>query len=696
MPTVIRSLCLRSLGLLLGFACACQPEPRPRPAFVVVEFPHPVNAEQIELAPESLTRTAQLVDRRLTLTVPVDDTPDAIEIAGAGACPVVLDTRELRPGQTLRRQARPFISLGPPRPELGFDVPFRIDVEPGCEQAERGSVAWRQIEGQPLRDLATEQRGFTLRARSPSFEEVFPNPVTAGVLAVAPHQGRAVLEATWTGEGQRQVARLEVRAVSRSRGLPNIATDATVLIGGNGWRMSNAPPGAHAELFHADGYTSLRPDSDGRWLLENDNGQQLSLYSAAYSSMPLDCARVGCHTALEGQLQGGMSDILIRGMRGDLGAGYRIECAMACHTVGEPGLKDGGFHHVAEELGHGLSQARQYRDLPPALQRLANVGCLACHGPGAIPEPAARWSILRAEVCGYCHDAPPRYGHSAAWRETRMSRSERNLANPHDRACSGCHTTWGFLEATSKQANTARKPPAQHTLGITCVACHAVHQDPTEPALLREVPQPEVARHLDVSLMASSRICLGCHSPHGHGPDEERTWPMASASALWLGRGGFASDGRPLKGSAVHAMSVDGCLACHQSSTGGYERGQSHGFQADFRACQRCHDRVPTRSNALARARTLLEDVVERSQSEWAAVLRTRLHTGASRAEPAHASPGRLDLDDPLGRAAYNLLLLLEDPAADVHNPDYTELLLGHTEQMLDLHDGNAHRVGAP
>ena len=34
--------------------------------------------------------------------------------------------------------------------------------------------------------------------------------------------------------------------------------------------------------------------------------------------------------------------------------------------------------------------------------------------PGALPE--ARWSILRADVCAYCHDAPPRYGHVEGWR----------------------------------------------------------------------------------------------------------------------------------------------------------------------------------------------------------------------------------------------------------------------------------------
>jgi hypothetical protein len=696
MSVMPRSPRLRSFGMLLGIACACQREPPEREAFVVVELPHEVDGTQIELEPESLSQKAHLIGRRLTLTVLPGSAPAGIKVVVPGACPVAIDTQGLHPGQTLRREARAWIDLGPPRPELGLGVPFRIDVEPGCQQSERGRVTWRQTEGKPLTGLSTERRGFTLHAQTPTFEELFPNPVPEGVLAVAPHQGRAVLEATWSGTGQRQVALLEIRAVSRSRGLPNVATDATVLIGGSGWRISNTPPGSHAVLAHGGGYSWFRPRAEGRWLLMNTDGRQLSLYSAAYANMPLDCSRIGCHTALEAQLQGGMSDILVRGMRGDLGADYRIDCAMACHTVGEPGLQDGGFHDVAEALGHGLSQARQYHELPPPLQRLANVGCLGCHGPGAIPEPSARWSILSTDVCGYCHDAPPRYGHSAAWRETRMSRSERHLANRHDRACSSCHTTWGFLGAVSKDSSDLRMPPAEQALGITCAACHAVHQEPTEHALLRQVPLPDVARHLDVTRIASIRICLGCHSPHGNDPEEERAWPMASASALWLGRGGFAANGQPLKGSAVHATSIEGCLECHRSSTGRYARGQSHGFRVDTQVCNQCHDGVPARGSPLAQARTLLEAVLKRSRADWAAMLRTRPAETTNSGEPVHARPGRLDLDDPLGRAAYNLLLVLEDPAADVHNPDYTELLLNHTEQMIDLHDSKRRAAGGP
>jgi hypothetical protein len=51
-----------------------------------------------------------------------------------------------------------------------------------------------------------------------------------------------------------------------------------------------------------------------------------------------------------------------------------------------------------------------------------------------------------------------------------------------------------------------------------------------------------------------------------------------------------------------------------------------------------------------------------------------------------HADAGELDLSSTPGRAAYNLLLLLEDPAAGIHNPDYANLLLDHSETMAQSH----------
>ena len=104
----------------------------------------------------------------------------------------------------------------------------------------------------------------------------------------------------------------------------------------------------------------------------------------------------------------------------DLGGRHPLtspECAVACHTTGEPGTNDGGFSHVFES-----SVSPRFRtisaELPRALRRLGGVGCLACHGPARVPPDSARWAVLRSDVCATCHDAPPRYGHVAAFATT--------------------------------------------------------------------------------------------------------------------------------------------------------------------------------------------------------------------------------------------------------------------------------------
>src|SRR5260221_3990422 len=150
-------------------------------------------------------------------------------------------------------------------------------------------------------------------------------------------------------------------------------------------------------------------------------------------------------------------------------------CSVGCHATGEPGTHDGGFLDVAAELREPtpfepspFEHVHDIGDLPRPLRRLGSVGCLACHGPGALPEADARWSILRTDVCAYCHDAPPRYGHVEGWRASAMARADRGQETGSRSTCVGCHTTWGFLERVggSREA-AARRPPDQgRAIGI--------------------------------------------------------------------------------------------------------------------------------------------------------------------------------------------------------------------------------------
>lgn len=667
-------------SILAGFAAIClmqaacsarAPEPE---AHLVIDFPSGVVVQDIELEPRSRVERARLIGSRLVLTV-VAPGKGQLSVRAPSVCPLTFDLARLGAGTTSHHRAHPWIDLGAPRADLGPGAQVHIEVRPGCVEAEAGSIAWTPVEG-IFHDLRSERRGFSLSGRMPALHELFELPLPRALIPVSPrNQGRVVLEARFTLGDFDQRARLELSALSRSRGLPNVPVTASVLLGGSGWQFIEPALDTASALQSYEGYSLLRPASDARWLLRDPDGAELSLRSAAYDQVPLDCTRAACHENLRGHTAGKMSDVLVRGLSGRLGADYSAECALACHALGEPGLEDGGFQHVASTLGVDVQKIANYAELPAALQRLSNVGCLSCHGPGAIPEPMARSRIQRSDVCAYCHDAPPRYGHVAAWQASAMSHTARRLTDRAREDCATCHTTSGFLRAQDSSERPAREASSGSALGLDCIVCHDVHQREPTPALLRSPKPPPTADHLDTTLFTSSRPCLNCHAPRAPLGSQQQAWPEASAAAIWLGRGGFATSGGPLTGPAVHAHAPEGCSSCHIGTASGLERGQNHGFQASLTACRRCHERPPGAPDHSSKARSLLALLVKREPAlrELALPPETRPHT----------RPGKLDVNSPLGRAAYNLLLLLEDPAAGIHNPDYAQLLLDHAEGML-------------
>ena len=88
-------------------------------------------------------------------------------------------------------------------------------------------------------------------------------------------------------------------------------------------------------------------------------------------------------------------------------------------------------------------------------------------------------------------------------------------------------------------------------------------------------------------------------------------------------------------------------------------------------ACTGCHGAAPPSSDVRARAQGLLRR------------LNARDLTG-----PAHASHPRegvaVDRRTPLGRATWDLLLVLEDPAAGAHNARYARALLDAAASVIE------------
>jgi hypothetical protein len=282
--------------------------------------------------------------------------------------------------------------------------------------------------------------------------------------------------------------------------------------------------------------------------------------------------------------------------------------------------------------------------------------------------------VLKNDVCAVCHDAPPRYGHVLAYEATRMAQSDSSPRVRSDRACARCHTSWGALGRPAP-------PPNATGFGIGCSTCHDPHpqlaavadnpKSPHEPrelpaSLLRDFPLPETLSNLPPTLLGPSRVCLGCHAP-----SSRLLRPEASAAALLAGQGGrVPQTGEPLVLPSPHAAAPKGCLTCHASGPTGLTLGKTHGFAVDNATCKSCHQAQPERDGALfARARTLLQKLDPQ-------------HAPGNVAEPWHSRFEQLLPTPERTRALQNILLVLEDPAADVHHPAYAKALLDSAERV--------------
>ncbi len=627
-----------SLALLAG----CSGKAGQDSAWLEISYPEGVNPSQLEAEPASRVRSVRHTGRTLMLEL-VPGAP--VRVRAEGACPT--EVALPRPKQVERRTGRALFSVRGGGAQVGFDAPVTLTVEPGCEEARAGTIAWRHVAGPKLRDAESAERGFTYRGRTLAAESALGGSTPWGLVPFSPRtRGETVLEATWTSGDRVARRRVRVSATARSRGIPNVAVGTRVFLGGEGWKLASSPPGSKATLANDRILASFLPEVSGVWKLEDGEGRTLTLSSGRYDETPLDCQR--CHAAAtEASTASPMTTVLARLASTEPDPDYPA-CAIACHAVGEPGIDDGGFEHLLRDHGAVLDRHTQWADLPRAARRLGGVGCFACHGPGTIPAEESSWTVLRVGVCAHCHDAPPKYPHVTQWQRSRMATSDRDPQVRERAECARCHTTAGFLSEQGALADFRPAPAHVQAVGITCQACHAAHgETEAETPLLRRVRTPAYLGldRLTPEARRGSGPCIACHSP-----DADGAVPWAPSAALWHGRGGLdPATGDPIEGKPP--ADAKGCVTCHLGH--------------DFRA-----PKSPRPSELTRRAEAL-----------WVrAALRLR---HASPGTTPHAGDVAWTAATPLGRAAYDVALVLGDRGAHAHGAAYATELLDRAEAAL-------------
>ena len=597
-----------------------------------------------------------------------------VRLALPGACPLVVDTREISDGAPATFSMRPLFDVGPSERVVGLGQSFEIRAVPSCGEAQAMRAELAVTGGALLEDTTITERGRRLRARTratPPAKSAAP-----GVVPVSAKEQRKLrseisfrVDLPRGGRFERQ---LGISPVARSSGLSDVGQAHPVLLSGAGWSLRDKPPESRAALRAVGDLFELLPDQIGQYRLRDAQGRDVSIHSGRYDQMPLDCGRSGCHAQIA---QSVVDSPMTRVLESDLGGCHALTdpaCASACHATGEPGTADGGFTHVAAALGLPALPA-EHDDLPRALRRLGGVGCMACHGPTKIPEASQRFKLMANDVCAVCHDAPPRYGHVQALESSRMGHADSSPATRTDAACARCHTSWGAV---------GRPAPPDHAeaSGITCAVCHDVHPHgarqpgadaakasaPSHAGLLRDLALPTTLPTPPVAYQGVSKVCVSCHAPSSN-----TLRPEASAAALVAGQGGLEPEtGAPLALPSPHAAAAKGCLSCHDAGPDELTLGKSHAFRATERACGRCHQSAPKRDAAIAeRARGLLERLDPQ-------------HSVGDVSKPWHASYTVLLPTPQQTRALRDVLLVLEDPAADVHHPKYARALLDAAERL--------------
>jgi hypothetical protein len=657
------------LGALALSASACRAESPSVFLSLDVASESGLRLEELEVSPAQARRSLRVEGHRAVLEL--SRAPGRVTVSAPFACPLELEPDALSDSE--QRSLSGLFDFGAPVRVIGFDRPFEVRAVPRCEASRGASATIDVVGGAALAQVELLENRSVFRAKTGTPEALFTR-AAPGLVAVSDRErGATRLRAeVRLSDGRTRAQSLEVAATTRASGLANVALEHEVLIRGDRVELVEAPPGSRARLVRYARGVGLVPDVSGRFVLADGEGR-FTLATGRYDETPLDCGRAECHRReTEGAATTAMTHALARTLDGTRPAS-ETSCTLACHATGEPGRADGGFSHVRSELDIALPP--RFEALPRALVRLGGVGCLACHGPGAVPEPHTRFAVLGRGVCAVCHDSPPRYGHVAAFETSRMARSDSD-PRTRESECARCHTSAGAL------GRPTLATPVGVTLGIGCAVCHDPHPDraPTSP-LLRELPRPATMASLPAATSGPSVVCLGCHAPAA----TDRA-PEASAASLWSASGGVEPEsGGALAGTAIHASHPRGCLSCHDAAEPGVERGASHGFRANRSRCAPCHASPPAPAPEI---RTRAGTLRERLEARLGSPPRNPNNSG-----PPHAERRALP-NSALGRALYDVLLVLEDPAADVHNPAYARLLLDRAEAAL--RPGSASHAKAP
>jgi hypothetical protein len=368
----------------------------------------------------------------------------------------------------------------------------------------------------------------------------------------------------------------------------------------------------------------------------------------------------------------------------EIGSGEDPSC-IPCHTVGyngtnaDPALDNGGYDETA-------------------VARLQGVQCENCHGPGSEhpTDFASVKVVLKAEMCGQCHNGP----HHPTFDEWSSAGHNSVIVSPSTNAsCAKCHNGMYAGTYLDDPAGFVNPAAVADTLAITCAVCHDPHGN-SNPGMLRNASVTDVVLPdgTVVPEAGAGRLCMACHN--GRRTPENIQTQLQNGSAhmgphrscqgdMLAGTGAYEGINPTFTFTSSRHLAIgDGCVNCHTHRHGeGVNIFTGHNFRPVTEACEPCHGTINSFDQILAKQDFDGDGQLEGVQLEVDG-LTTILHTAIldASATPEDRAALEANFETAVGdtnittyeqrEAAYNLFFVEFDSSRGVHNANYSIQLL--------------------
>ncbi|MCG3146830.1 MAG: hypothetical protein PCFJNLEI_00264 [Verrucomicrobiae bacterium] len=729
--------------------------------------------------PGTLVVKAKIKGKKLKATL-----PDLTQNVAAGLSPVTgpvyqlpsdfvgtakLQTKISLNGKKLSTKTVEFAVTAPPPPpaaptavtlrDVGFENLVTLDgsAVPAGSLGVSPTYEWTQLAGMPavLSSTTAVAPTFTTGhlTNFVDMAEKFGGIDGVGFDAEQVKESTYQFQLVVSGNGQSRTGVFTVVCTSIAPKQPNTPIGALAYFkaetNSTDWVLVSKPIGSTSTLINPNSLTpALRPDLEGTYIIQdNVSGAIRTNTGASWTGVEF-CAichgpgnTVGLPDLVTPWEKTGHATFFKEMITS--GPAYYNESCIGCHTVGydkTPTAVNNGFDDVAKDLGWKFPSSinsNNWNNMPVQLQRLSNIQCESCHGPGS-RHPGATSVSLNVAVCAQCHQDGHYHTRVEQWERSPHFKGFKELSEEEGErsTCSRCHAPDGYVDVAKRIASgqdvvTASKTNNYATgIGeLICQGCHDPHHtfDDPERHQLRifdevVIGAPAAAGSIVLSNQGASATCMYCHNSRnlpeqlsGGNPYYRSTrsgqisGPHLSPVSEVLNGLGALTYGVPM-GNTFHTYGAN-CISCHMYpnpaiGAAGHNQVGDHTFKMyymdgdtkveNLAACNQCHagsfavDKFDFKS--LAAKDWDGNGNVDGIQTETLGLLgslETMLNTtglqsitnelGDTTGFRTNGLSAVFEVREAQLKATWNWMLITRDNSKGVHNPLFTLRLLQNT-----------------